>query len=90
MKNGAWRKLRRGEEISLESVFTFLRRPIWYEVCQNRTSHRPGDTDPLQDITVQHRILIPLGFNVVLPVISSAVFLLVGSFLITATFGSSE
>jgi hypothetical protein len=38
---------------------------------------------------VQHRILIPLSLLIVLPVVSSAVFLSVGPSLIAVRFGSS-
>jgi len=47
------------------------------------------DTDPLQHIAVQHRILIPFSLLIVLPVVSSAVFLSVGLSLIAVGFGSS-
>jgi hypothetical protein len=52
-----------------------LRESIYYRARQYRSSHRPEDADPLQNIIVQHYILILLSFVVVLPVVSSAVFL---------------
>jgi hypothetical protein len=50
---------------------------------------RTGDTDPLQHVAAQRRILIPLSFLIVLPVVSSAVFLSVGPSLIAVGFDSS-
>jgi hypothetical protein len=47
------------------------------------------DANPLQHIVVQHRILIPLSLLIVLPVVSSTVFLSVGPSLIAVGFGSS-
>src|SRR2546423_6603455 len=70
--------------------FAFLRGSIWYGACQYRSSHGPRDTDPLQHVAVQHRILIPLSPLLVLPVVSSAVFLSVGPSLIAVGFGSSS
>ena len=59
-------------------------------VCQHRSSHGPRDTDLLQQVAVQHRILIPLSLLIVLPVVSSAVFLSVRPSLIAIRFGSSS
>src|SRR2546421_6939626 len=70
-------------------LFAFLRGPIWYGACQHPSSHESRDTDPLQHVAVQHRILIPLSFLIVLPVVSSAAFLSVGPSLIAVGFGSS-
>ena len=50
---------------------------------------QPRDTDPLQHVAVQHRTLIPLSLLIVLPVVSSAVFLSVGPSPIAVGFGSS-
>ena len=47
------------------------------------------NTDLLQHVAVQHRILIPLSLLIVLPVVSSAVFLLMRPSLITVGFGLS-
>jgi hypothetical protein len=33
-------------------LFAFLRGSIWNRACQHRSSHRLGDTDPLQHIAV--------------------------------------
>ena len=47
--NDAWHKLRRGwGDLAGARLFVFLRGSIWYEAYQYRSSHRPGDTDPLQ------------------------------------------
>jgi hypothetical protein len=70
-------------------LFAFLRGSIQYGACQHRSSHGSRDTDPLQHVAVQHRILIPLSFLIVLPIVSSAVFLSVGPSLIAVGFGSS-
>src|SRR4051812_17921098 len=46
--------------------------------------------DPLQDITIQHRIPIHLSFIALLPVVSDAVFFSVSPSLTTVRFGSSR
>ena len=61
---------------------------VW-SVCQYRSLYGPRDTDLLRHIAVQHHILIPLSLIVVLPVISSAVFLSVGPSPIAVGFGLS-
>ena len=47
------------------------------------------DTDPLRHVAVQHRILTPLSLLIVLPVVSSAIFLPVRPSLIAVGFGLS-
>ena len=89
-----WHKPRRKPGGLAEArLFAFLRGSIWYGACQYRSSHGPRDTDLLQHVAVQHRILIPpsllIVLPIVLPVVSSAVFLSVGPSLITVGFGSS-
>ena len=44
--------------------------------------HKPRDADPLQDIIVQHTVLILLSLIVVLPVVSGVVFLQIGPSLV--------
>jgi hypothetical protein len=61
---------------------------VW-SVCQYRSLYGPRDTDLLRHIAVQHHILIPLSLIVVLPVVSSAVFLSVGPSPIAVGFGLS-
>jgi hypothetical protein len=86
----AWRRLRREwGDLAQARLFAFARGSIWYGPCQYRSSHRPEDADPLQDIIVQHHILILLSLIVVLPVVSSAVFLSVRPSIVTVGFGSS-
>jgi hypothetical protein len=79
----AWHRPRRqGGDLTETRLFAFLRGSIWYVACRYRSSHGSRDTDPLQHVAVQHRILIPLTLLIVLPVVSSAVFLSVGPSLI--------
>jgi hypothetical protein len=85
-----WHKPRREPgDLAEARLFAFLRGSIRYGACQHRSSHGPRDTDPLQHVAVQHRILIPLSLLIVLPVVSSAIFLSVGPALIAVGFGSS-
>jgi hypothetical protein len=70
-------------------LFVFLRGSIWYGACQYRSSHGSRDTDPLQHVAVHTEFLIPLNLLIVLPVVSNAIFLSVGSSPITIGFGSS-
>jgi hypothetical protein len=86
----AWHRPRRqGGDLTETRLFAFLRGSIWYVACRYRSSHGSRDTDPLQHVAVQHRILIPLNLLIVLPIISSTVFLSVGLSPITVGFGSS-
>jgi hypothetical protein len=55
----------------------------------NNFLYREGALTPLGQAGVLHRILIPDSLLIVLPVVSSAVFLSVGPSLIAVGFGSS-
>jgi hypothetical protein len=64
----------------------FLKRSTWFR----KSSHWPGDADPLQDIAVKRRFLIPVGLIHVPLVVSSAIFLLMGPPPITIGFSPSK
>jgi hypothetical protein len=70
-------------------LFTFLRGSIWYGACQYRSSHGPRDTDPLTTRSGLTPNFDSLSLLIVLPVVSSAVFLSVRPSLIAVGFGSS-
>jgi hypothetical protein len=52
-------------------------------------TYKSGVAGILSTFTLLHRILIPLSLLIVLPVVSSTVFLSVGPSLIAVRFGSS-
>jgi hypothetical protein len=87
--DGWYKPRRESGDLAEARLFAFLRGSIRYGACQHRSSHGPTDTDPLQHVAVQRRNLIPLSLLIVLPVVSSAVFLSVSPSLIAVGFGLS-